>query len=112
MIRCERVCRQSPLPEMFRQVIACVVARVRLNADNTKAARIAMTPMVTSNSIKVNAREALIEYALRRMSMAYHSVWIAAKHFFQDLPAARIRALPSKQAGITFGVPRLRGKGW
>jgi hypothetical protein len=60
------------------------VARVWLNADNTRAARIAMTPMVISNSTNVNAREALIEYALRRMSIAYQRAYIFAKHFFQD----------------------------
>jgi hypothetical protein len=60
------------------------VALVRLNADNTKAARIAMTAMATSNSTNVNAREALIEFALRRMSMAYHGVLIVVKHLFQD----------------------------
>jgi hypothetical protein len=43
-----------------------------------------MTPMATSNSTNVNAREALIEFALRRMSMAYHGVLIVAKHLFQD----------------------------
>jgi hypothetical protein len=69
---------------LFRQVIAWVVARVWLNADNTKAARIAMTAMATSNSINVNAREALIEYALQRISTAYHRAWSFANHFFQD----------------------------
>jgi hypothetical protein len=40
--------------------------------------------MATSNSTNVNAREALIEFALRRMSMAYHRVLICAKHLFLD----------------------------
>jgi hypothetical protein len=40
--------------------------------------------MATSNSTNVNAREALIEFARQRMSMAYHGVWIVAKHLFQD----------------------------
>jgi hypothetical protein len=39
--------------------------------------------MVTSNSTNVNAREALIEFALRT-SMAYHGVMTVAKHLFQD----------------------------
>src|SRR5208282_3115625 len=43
-----------------------------------------MTPMATSNSTNVNAREALIEFARQRMSMAYHGVLIGAKHLFQD----------------------------
>jgi hypothetical protein len=38
--------------------------------------------MTTSNSIKVNAREALIEFALRRMSMTYHNRRVVAKHLF------------------------------
>jgi hypothetical protein len=46
-----------------------------------------MTPMATSNSTNVNAREALIEFAPQRMSMAYHGVLIGAKHFFRILPA-------------------------
>jgi hypothetical protein len=60
------------------------VTRVRLNADNTKAARIAMTPMATSNSTNVNAREALIEFARQRMTMAYHGVLNVVKHLLQD----------------------------
>jgi hypothetical protein len=43
-----------------------------------------MTPMATSNSTNVNAREALIEFALRRISVAYHRVLICAKHLFLD----------------------------
>jgi hypothetical protein len=53
------------------------------------AARIPMTPMVISNSTNVNAREALIEYALRRMGMAYQRAFIFAKHFFRILPVGR-----------------------
>jgi hypothetical protein len=40
--------------------------------------------MATSNSTNVNAREALIEFARQRMTMAYHGVLIAAKHLFLD----------------------------
>jgi hypothetical protein len=40
--------------------------------------------MATSNSTNVNAREALIEFVPQRMSMAYHSILIAAKHLFLD----------------------------
>jgi hypothetical protein len=53
------------------------------------AARIPMIAMTTSNSTNVNAREALIEHALRLMGMAYHGVLIVAKHFFRILPAGR-----------------------
>jgi hypothetical protein len=45
-----------------------------------------MTPMATSNSINVNAREALIEFALKRISVAYHETLTLAKHFFRILP--------------------------
>jgi hypothetical protein len=48
--------------------------------------------MVISNSTNVNAREALIEYALRRMSISCHSVLIFAKHFFRILPGERVEA--------------------
>jgi hypothetical protein len=48
-----------------------------------------MIAMTTSNSTNVNAREALIEYALRRLSMAYQRAFIFAKHFFRILPVGR-----------------------
>jgi hypothetical protein len=81
---------------------------VRLNADNTKAARIAMTPMATSNSTNVNAREALIEFALRRMSMAYHGVLIVVKHLFQD-SACRARWKGVLPKGPERGPPSPHG---
>jgi len=45
--------------------------------------------MTISNSTNVNAREALIEYALRRKRIFCHKVLILAKHFFRILPAER-----------------------
>ena len=42
-----------------------------------------MIAMTISNSINVNAREALIEYALRRKRIFCHKVLILAKHFFR-----------------------------
>jgi hypothetical protein len=60
--------------------------------------------MATSNSTNVNAREALIEFALRRMSMAYHGVLIVAKHFFQDSAAGLMKRRVT-QMERSAGVP-------
>jgi hypothetical protein len=61
--------------------------------------------MVISNSTNVNAREALIEYALRRLSMAYQRVLIFAKHFFRDSVCRGDEIPPRSQE---LGARRLR----
>jgi hypothetical protein len=43
-----------------------------------------MIAMTISNSTNVNAREALIEYALRRKRIFCHKILIFAKLFFGD----------------------------
>jgi hypothetical protein len=74
-----------------------------------------MIAMTTSNSTNVNAREALIEFALRRMSMSCHSVLIFAKHFFQD-SACRVQwntvsmqlAKPVERACLRRSMPEAK----
>jgi hypothetical protein len=61
--------------------------------------------MTTSNSTKENAREALIEYAMRRISVAYHRALIFAKHFFQDF-ARRGNEIPPRSPRV--GARRFR----
>ncbi|MGB8368949.1 MAG: hypothetical protein ACLPYZ_07385 [Limisphaerales bacterium] len=63
--------------------------------------------MATSNSTKVNAREALIEFARQRMSMAYHGVLIGAKHLFQDFVCWNF--LPNRSSALPRNI-RLRGR--
>jgi hypothetical protein len=64
--------------------------------------------MATSNSTNVNAREALIEFALRRISVAYHRVLICAKHIFQD-SACRARWKGVLPKGPERGPPSPHG---
>jgi hypothetical protein len=61
--------------------------------------------MVISNSTNVNARKDLIEYAMRRMSMACHRGLFFAKHFFWILPAGAMRYRSDRQE---IGARRLR----
>jgi hypothetical protein len=60
--------------------------------------------MATSNSTNVNAREALIEFALRRMSMAYHDRRVVAKHLFAPpQPVAAAHFLGDRPVSLTPG---------
>jgi hypothetical protein len=63
--------------------------------------------MATSNSTNVNAREALIEFARQRMSMAYHGVLIVAKHLLQD--SACWPFLPNRSSALPRNI-RLRDR--
>jgi hypothetical protein len=47
---------------LFRHESVCAEALARPSTDKSNPARIAMTAMATSNSIKVNAREVFIEF--------------------------------------------------
>ena len=56
-----QICRNSPIClKLLRQYSCCAWILLLLNAGKSKAARIAMTAMTTSNSIKVKARLASV----------------------------------------------------